>query len=107
MSLFRPKTLYDWSEEARAEVYVLAENWASRPGVRLSLELRRPTVWVNRLLVVAAHDDGLAFRLGDMTGPGVLRRPASLNGFTLIPGGLRERWAEAFDQAYALATHQD
>jgi len=91
----------------------IAEEVAGQPGVRLALKLRRPAIFVDRQLAVAAFEDGIAVRLDQadkalaLQIPGCrelgLRDHLAMRRMVAIPWSAREQWPELISAAVAAA----
>jgi hypothetical protein len=104
MSIFKSKPLYTWSEDAQRAADALFSEVASWPGVTVASELRRPAAMCGKVLIVAAHETGLAFRAAGLVG--VEARGLSVSGMTYLPESRADDWPAAaklaFEQAQGL-----
>jgi len=107
------RPLISWSPEARALVTQIAEEVAGQPGVRLALQLRRPAIFADRQLAVAAFEDGIAVRLGPPDKARALQIPVcrelrlrdhlAMRRMVAVPWSAREHWPELIRAAVAAA----
>ena len=101
MSIFKSKPLYTWSADAQAAADALFSEVSSWPGVKVASELRRPAAMCGKVLIVAAHESGLAFRAVGIVGPEA--HGLAVTGMTYLPESRADDWPWAaklaFDQA--------
>jgi hypothetical protein len=101
MSIFKSKPLYTWSADAQLAADALFTEVASWPGVAVASELRRPAAMCGTVLIIAAHESGLAFRAAGIVGPEA--HGLAVTGMTYLPESHADDWPWAaklaFDQA--------
>ncbi len=101
MSSFKSKPLYTWSADAERAAEALLTEVASGPGVTVASELRRPVAMGGTVLIIAAHESGLAFRASGIVGP--VAHGLAVTGMTYLPESHADDWPWAaklaFDQA--------
>ena len=101
MSIFKSKPLYTWSADAQRAADALLAEVASWPGVTVAAELRRPSAMYGKVLIVAAHESGMAFRAAGLVGD-----PAhglAVTGMTYLPETRSDDWAAAAKLAFEQA----
>ena len=101
MSVFKSKPLYTWSADAERAAEALLTDVASWPGVTVASELRRPVAMCGTVLIIAAHESGLAFRAAGLVG--LEAHGLAVTGMTYLPESRADDWPWAaklaFDQA--------
>jgi len=101
MSIFKSKPLYTWSADAQLAADALFTEVASWPGVTVASELRRPAAMCGKVLIVAAHESGLAFRAAGIVGPEA--RGLAVTGMTYLPESRSAEWPWAAKLAFKQA----
>jgi hypothetical protein len=98
MSIFKSKPLYAWSADAQRAADALFTEMSSWPGVAVAPELRRPAAMCGKVLIVAAHESGLAFSAAGL--PGLEARGLAVAGMTYLPDTRASEWPAAAKLAY-------
>jgi hypothetical protein len=93
MSIFKSKPLYTWSADAQLAADALLTEVASWPGVTVAAELRRPAVLYGKVLIIAAHESGLAFRAAGLAGEEA--HGLAVSGMTYLPESRSAEWPAA------------
>ena len=101
MSIFKSKPLYTWSADARLAADALFTEVASWPGVTVASELRRPVAMCGTVLIIAAHESGLAFRASGVVGPAA--HGLAVTGMTYLPESRADDWPWAAKLAFEQA----
>ena len=101
MSIFKSKPLYTWSADAQLAAEALFTEVASWPGVTVASELRRPAAMCGKVLIVAAHESGLAFRAAGIVG--LEARGLAVTGMTYLPESRADDWPWAAKLAFEQA----
>jgi len=101
MSLFKSKQLYTWSADAELAAEALLADVASWPGVTVATELRRPVAMCGTVLIIAAHESGLAFRASGIVGPAA--HGLAVTGMTYLPESRADDWPWAAELAFEQA----
>ncbi len=101
MALSKSKPLYTWSSDAELAAEALLTDVASWPGVTVATELRRPVAMCGTVLIIAAHESGLAFRVSGILGPAA--HGLAVSGMTYLPESQADDWPWAAQLAYEQA----
>ena len=101
MSVFKSKPLYTWSADAERAAEALLTDVASWPGVTVASELRRPVAMCGTVLIIAAHESGLAFRASGVVGPAA--HGLAVTGMTYLPESRADEWPWAAKLAFEQA----
>ena len=101
MSIFKSKPLYTWSADAERAAEALLTDVASLPGVTVASELRRPVAMCGTVLIIAAHESGLAFRASGVVGPAA--HGLAVTGMTYLPESRADDWPWAAKLAFEQA----
>lgn len=101
MSIFKSKPLHTWSADAERAAEALFTDVASWPGVTVASKLRRPVAMCGKVLIIAAHESGLAFRAAGLVG--LEAHGLAVTGMTYLPESRADAWPWAAKLAFEQA----
>lgn len=103
IELGRKKPVVEWSPDARQAFQAIAEDLKGVKGVRVGLDLKRPTIMSGRRIALAGHRDGIAVTLHGDERSSALQQPGAhllegrdgrvVKGMVALPWSAHEAWA--------------